>query len=260
MSTTATPRRVLDQRCGSAVLGRRRTHSVQRSGRRHDLALNSVNLDGEDKREHLLGDWVTGYRVSPNGRWVAFTEHYNAYVAPFFPAGKQIPVGGKTSAYPVRQVSARGGEMLHWSGDSAVLGWSYGHKLYRRNLSDAFAFLEGAPEELPAPETEGRDLSFEVEADRPDGRIALTGGRVVTMRDAYAQQEVIENGTCWSTATGSRRSARPMRCRCPQVTAASMSRVTRHSRPGRRPRPRRDEQQQLQPRRTGCSTPTWRSA
>ena len=85
--------------------------------------------------------------------------------------------------------------MLHWSADSKTLGWSYGHKLYRRNLSDAFAFLEGAPEELPAPETEGRDLSFEVEADRPDGKIALTGGRVVTMRDAYARQEVIENGT-----------------------------------------------------------------
>ena len=160
-----------------------------------DLALNSIDLNGEDKREHLLGDWVTGYRVSPDGRWVAFTEHYNAYVAPFFPAGKQVSLGGKTKAFPVRRVSARGGEMLHWSGDSATLGWSYGHKLYSRNLSDAFAFLGGAPEELPAPETEGRDLSFEVDADLPDGRIALVGARIVTMRDAYDGQEVIENGT-----------------------------------------------------------------
>lgn len=189
------PQRILDT--GSepqfSADGKRILFSERVNG--DDLALSSVNLDGEDKREHLLGDWVTGYRVSPDGRWVAFTEHYNAYVAPFFAAGKQVPVGAKTSAYPVRQVSARGGEMLHWSSDSRTLGWSYGHKLYRRNLSDAFAFLEGAPEELPAPATEGRDLSFEVEADRPDGRIALIGGRVVTMRDAYGQQEVIENGT-----------------------------------------------------------------
>ncbi|MDT8449251.1 MAG: amidohydrolase family protein [Wenzhouxiangellaceae bacterium] len=159
-----------------------------------DLALNSVNLNGDDEREHLIGDWVTGYRVSPNGRWVAFTEHYNAFVAPFFPAGKQVRIGGDNEAYPVRKVSARGGEMLHWSADSSTLGWSYGSRLYRRELSDAFAFLEGAPEELPEPETEGRDLSFTTEADVPDGRIALVGGRIVTMRDAWAQQEVIDNG------------------------------------------------------------------
>lgn len=159
-----------------------------------ELALNSVNLNGDDEREHLIGDWVTGYRVSPNGRWVAFTEHYNAWIAPFFPAGKQVRIGGNGKAFPVRKVAARGGEMLHWSADSSTLGWSYGSRLYRRELSDAFAFLKGAPEELPEPETEGRDLSFTAEADAPDGRIALVGGRVVTMRDAHAQQEVIDNG------------------------------------------------------------------
>ncbi|MBL39254.1 MAG: amidohydrolase [Xanthomonadales bacterium] len=189
------PRRILDK--GSepqfSADGKRILFSERVDGT--DLALNSVNLDGEDPREHLLGDWVTGYRVSPDGRWVAFTEHYNAFVAPFFPAGKRVSVGGKTSAYPVRQVSARGGEVLHWSGDSKVLGWSYGQYLYRRPLTDAFAFLQGAPEALPEPATEGRDLSFEVEADKPGGRIALVGARIVTMRDAYDRQEVIENGT-----------------------------------------------------------------
>jgi len=188
------PRRILDS--GSAPQfsadGERILFTERVNG--DDLALNSVDLAGEDKREHLLGDWVTGYRVSPDGRWVAFTEHYNAYVAPFFPAGKQVSLGGKTEAFPVQQVSARGGEMLHWSGDGKTLGWSYGHKLYRRDLSDAFAFLQDAPDELPAPATEGRDLSFDVEADRPEGRIALTGGRIVTMRDAYDRKEVIENG------------------------------------------------------------------
>jgi len=189
------PRRILDK--GSepqfSADGKRILFSERVDGT--DLALNSVNLDGEDQREHLLGDWVTGYRVSPDGRWVAFTEHYNAFVAPFFPAGKRVSVGGKTNAYPVRQVSARGGEVLHWSADGKVLGWSYGQNLYRRDLSDAFAFLDGAPEELPEAETEGRDLSFEVEADKPGGRIALVGARVVTMRNAYDRQEVIENGT-----------------------------------------------------------------
>ncbi|NKI33688.1 amidohydrolase family protein [Wenzhouxiangella sp. XN79A] len=157
------------------------------------LALKSVNLDGEDERTHLTGSWVTDYRVSPDGRWVAFTQEYNVHVAPFFAAGKPVSISASSSAYPVRQVSARAGEVLHWLEDSSVLGWSYGSYLYQRPLSDAFAFLEGAPEELPAPATEGRNLAFEVAADVPEGRIALVGGRVVTMRDAYSREEVIEN-------------------------------------------------------------------
>ncbi len=173
--------------------GQRILFSVRTEGTKR--ALHSVDLNGGDEREHLLGDWVTGYKVSPDGRWVAFTEHYNAYVAPFFPAGKRLPIGGDAKAFPVARVSARGGETLHWSADSQTLGWSYGSRLYSRDLNRSFAFLEGASEPLPEPETEGRDLSFEVDADRPDGQIALVGARVVTMRDAYAREEVIEQGT-----------------------------------------------------------------
>ncbi|MCA1779172.1 MAG: amidohydrolase family protein, partial [Xanthomonadaceae bacterium] len=71
---------------------------------------------------------------------------------------------------------------------------SYGSRLYQRELTGTFAFLKGAPEVLPDPESEGLNLGFSVPADRPDGRIALVGARIVTMRDAYNQQEVIENG------------------------------------------------------------------
>jgi len=158
-------------------------------------ALNSVDLNGDEARQHLVGDWVTGYKVSPDGRWVAFTEHYNAYVAAFFAAGKPVSISGAGTAFPVAKVSARGGEDLHWSADSRTLGWSYGSRLYSRPLNRTFAFLDGAPEQLPEPETDGRDLSFEVDADRPDGRIALVGARIVTMRDAGSREEVIERGT-----------------------------------------------------------------
>jgi Tol biopolymer transport system component len=163
---------------------------------RNDLArvLNSVTLDGHDHREHLRGDWVTGYRVSPDGRWVAFTEHYNVYIAPFFPAGRTVNLTANERGYPVTKVSARGGEHIHFVNNNATLAWSHGATLFRRDLRDAFAFLEGAPDELPEPETEGVRLGFEVESDRHDGRIALVGARVVTMRNAHEQQEVIEDG------------------------------------------------------------------
>ncbi len=163
-------------------------------GENASLSLNSVNLDGHDERQHLTGNWITEYRVSPDGRWVAFAEHYNAYLAPFFAAGKPVDLSADTRAFPVRKVSARGGENLHFSADSRSLAWSHGATLYTRELTDAFAFLDGAPEELPEPATEGRNLSIEFDADRHDGRIALVGGRVVTMRDAHSEQEIIEDG------------------------------------------------------------------
>jgi Tol biopolymer transport system component/imidazolonepropionase-like amidohydrolase len=186
-------RRVLDKgaRPQFSADGARLMHSRTDN---NAFALYSTDLEGHDERQHLTGRWITEYRVSPDGRWVAFVEHYNTYVAPFFPAGKAVELGAGTNAFPVRQVSARGGEVLHWSEDSSALRWSYGAQLFERKLSDAFAFLAGAPEELPEPLVEGHDFSFRFPADRPEGRIALVGGRIVTMRDAYETEEVIDNG------------------------------------------------------------------
>ena len=164
----------------------------ERSGR--ELRLKSVNLDGHDERQHYSGEWVTEYRLSPDGRWLAFQEHHKAWVTPFVAAGKSLSLSGDSRSFPVRQVSARAGSGLHWSADGERLRWSHAAHLFERSLSDAFAFVDGAPEELPEPLAEGRDLTFSVPADRPSGRLALVGGTVVTMRDAYAEQEIIEDG------------------------------------------------------------------
>jgi imidazolonepropionase-like amidohydrolase/Tol biopolymer transport system component len=159
-----------------------------------ELKLHSVNLEGKDPREHLHGTEVTQFRVSPDGRWVAFTENYKTYVAPFFASGKVVQLGGSTSSFKVAQVAGRTGEFLSWSADSTSLDWSHGRYLYRRSLNRAFAFLEGAPAELPEPEVTGLDLAFAQSGDGPQGSIALVGGRVVTMQDADTRQEVLEDG------------------------------------------------------------------
>ncbi|MCZ6649990.1 MAG: amidohydrolase family protein, partial [Acidobacteria bacterium] len=134
------------------------------------------------------------FSVSPDGRWVAFTQQFNAYVAPFPRTGAKVEIGEGSKAFPVHQVSSRAGEFLTWSAAADTLHWSNAATLYSRDLKDAFAFLEGAPEELPEPVETGRDLSFTVPADIPAGTIAITGARVVTMRDAENRQEVLENG------------------------------------------------------------------
>jgi imidazolonepropionase-like amidohydrolase/Tol biopolymer transport system component len=158
------------------------------------LVLKSVTLAGHDERTHLRGAEVTEFSVSPDGRWLAFTERYNAFLAPFTLTGRTVEIGSKSESIPVTQVSKRSGEFLRWSAASDRLYWAHGPTLYSRDLSDAFAFLAGAPEELPEPVEEGIDLGFKVDADLPGGTIVLTGARVVTMRDAQNTQEVIDDG------------------------------------------------------------------
>lgn len=156
--------------------------------------LMSVQLDGKDQREHLNGMDITEFQVSPDGNWLAFTQQYNAYVAPFTLTGKAESISSSDEATPVKQVAKRAGEYLQWSADSQQISWSHGASLYQRDLQDAFDFFSASPEKLPEPVSEGIDLSFTIKADKPKGMIALVGGKIVTMRDAKNQQEIIENG------------------------------------------------------------------
>ncbi|NVK88321.1 MAG: PD40 domain-containing protein [Gammaproteobacteria bacterium] len=156
--------------------------------------LHSVDLAGKEVRDHFSSNDVVEYRVSPNGQWVAFLEQFNAYVAPFTFTGKEETIGSSAQTVKVKKVSKRSGEFLHWSKDSKRLSWAHGATLYSRELKDAYDYLPGAPDELPEPVAKGIDLSFKVAADKPKGRIALVGAKVVTMRDADNTQEVIEDG------------------------------------------------------------------
>ena len=162
------------------------------TGREGDRrALISVDLDGHEKRTHLTSEWAGEFAVSPDGNWVGWTERFNAYVAPLVSAGRPINVAPDGKALPQARVTRDSGEWLSWSADSRRLHWSQGPELFTRDLNRSFAFVEGAPEELPKPDEHGVDLGFSVPADKPHGRMALTGARVITMNG----DEVIENAT-----------------------------------------------------------------
>ncbi|MCZ6649738.1 MAG: amidohydrolase, partial [Acidobacteria bacterium] len=79
------------------------------------LALKCVDLQGREERTHLQGAKATEFSVSPDGRWVAFTQQFNAYVAPFPRTGAKVEIGEGSKAFPVHQVSSRAGEFLTWS-------------------------------------------------------------------------------------------------------------------------------------------------
>ena len=154
-------------------------------------ALRSVEVDGGEERTHLMSANATEFVLSPDEKWVAWQERFNAYVMPFVRTGKAVDIGPDSKALPLARVTRDAGEWLHWSADSRRLWWSLGPEVFSRDLKDAFAFLEGAPEKLPSAPERGINVGFSQAYDRPQGRVALTGARIVTMRG----DEVIEDGT-----------------------------------------------------------------
>lgn len=159
--------------------------------------LQSVGIAGEEPRDVFDLKYVDFVSLSPDGQWVAFTELFNAYVAPLPQTGASIELSRDTKAIPVTRVSKDVGSYLHWSADSKSLHWMVGRDYHTRDLKDAFAFVPGAPKDLPKPGSDkGIDVGLSLPMDRPADTFAFTGARIVTMKDSGSgHEDVIEHGT-----------------------------------------------------------------
>ena len=155
-------------------------------------ALVSVNLTGGDRRVHLISENATEFVPSPDEKFVAWVERFNAYIAPLPMTGKPIDVSTSVSDFPARRISRDAGVYLHWSPDSRRVYWALGPELYHRDVSATFAFeTQDTTTLIKDPESKGVPIGFKAAADKPTGRIALTGGTVITMNG----NEVIPNAT-----------------------------------------------------------------
>jgi imidazolonepropionase-like amidohydrolase/Tol biopolymer transport system component len=155
-------------------------------------ALVSVNLTGGDRRVHLLSENATEFVPSPDERFVTWVERFNAYVAPLPLTGKGVDVSPSVADFPARRISRDAGVYLHWSPDSRRVYWSLGPELFQRDISATFEFETQDTTTLRKdPEAKGIPIGFKAAADRPTGRLALTGATVITMNG----NEVIPNAT-----------------------------------------------------------------
>jgi len=145
-------------------------------------SLVRLNLADRSESEIARSDSASEYSVSPDGQWLGFVERFHAYVTPLprvqGQSGKVLSVGPKMDALPVRQLDVNAASGLHWSGDSKRLHFALGDELFTANA-------EGKDKAT------SQKIGFEQASDKPTGKIALTGARVVTMKG----DEVIEGGT-----------------------------------------------------------------
>lgn len=150
--------------------------------------LSSINLYGFQKRVHYTSKHATEFRVSPDGKQLAFAERFKVWVTPFAKHGETIDIGPKASNLPVTQLSVRAGESISWNNNSDQLYWTLGPELYQVNVDRSYTTAEN--DTKPAnSEPKITDIGFSKEADVPRGTIAFVGGQVITMED----DKVIDN-------------------------------------------------------------------
>ena len=102
--------------------------------------LTSVRLDGTDERQLARNDVADEMVASPDGRYVAFKEFHNMYVAPLpMVSDKAVPITSKSSPTPVKQLSRWGGDWIAWTSGSSAVSWSLGPTVYRQRLDSIFA-------------------------------------------------------------------------------------------------------------------------
>lgn len=156
-----------------------------------DKTFGSYKPDGSDDRSIFKGTYSNAFTVSPDGKWVAFANLHEVYIAAFPQTGKQIDLSATTRTIPVKRVSKNAGINLHWSGDGKQLHYTLGDQYFSINLEDRFDFIANKPDSLfKLPETD-ISVGLRVKMDKPAGVVAFTHARIVTMNG----NEVIENGT-----------------------------------------------------------------
>lgn len=153
-------------------------------------SLKSVDLNGYDERTHVTSKYANRLVPSPDNKWVAFINLHKAYIAPLPLTGKAVNIDPKSKSVPLTQLTRDAGINLHWSSDSKKIHWTLGEEYFANDINQRFTFLEGSPDSIPPIDTVGLKVGLVADTYRPEGSIAFTGARIITMEG----DEVIEDG------------------------------------------------------------------
>ena len=150
-------------------------------------SLLMVELDSKKVSKLYESKLATEFRVSPDGEYLAFAERFKVFVTPLVENGKTINIGPKAAQFPIEQLSERAGENISWSANSDKLYWSLGPELYHSDLAGIFDIKKS---DSDFKVQSGENIGFKQTMHAPEGMIALTGARIITMDG----DKVIENG------------------------------------------------------------------
>ena len=150
--------------------------------------LSVVELKSKKIRKLYESEHATEFRVSPDGKYLAFAERFKVFVTPFVESGSTINISPKDSQFPIEQLSARAGENISWNTKSNTLYWTLGPELYHASLEGMFAINKADDADFKVKS--GERIGFSKKMAEPKGMIALKGAKIITMDG----EKVIENG------------------------------------------------------------------
>ncbi len=111
---------------------------------------------------------------SPDGRWVAFAERQNAYVAALPPLGSAtVDIRTEGSAFPVWLLGPQG-DFFYWRDGGRSLLWSWARTAYETDVATAASGSPAAPRRTT--------IAFELPRAEAKGRLLLRNARIVTMK------------------------------------------------------------------------------
>ncbi|MFN0180233.1 MAG: amidohydrolase family protein [Gemmatimonadales bacterium] len=142
------------------------------------LEIVSVKLDGSDRRVAAEVQKAGSAIVSPNGRFLAFTQGNNVYLAPL-PAGSSATVpliNRRGGGLPVTTLSTEGGILPRWR-NAEVLDFASANRVISHHTGTG--------------RTDTITVSLSAPRDQPTGSIALTGARIIPLD----RRPVISSGT-----------------------------------------------------------------
>ncbi len=152
--------------------------------------LKSVDLTGNNERTHFTSKLANRLLPSPNNEWVAMVHLHKVYVAPFLVSGKALNLDANTKNIKVESLSDKAGINIHWSGSNDKVHWTLGEKYFTKSISNNMT-NPFSKTNLQSDEAKSISIGLKVKSDVPDGRIAFTNVRLITMKG----NEVIENGS-----------------------------------------------------------------
>ena len=140
-------------------------------------SLIRIDLTKHTQQTLYTAKFGTEFKLSPDGKYLAFADRFKVFVTPFTERGSAIDISGNDKQFPVKQLSVRAGEYISWSGNSRHIYWSLGPELYHASIEGLFDFSD----KTDFAAKNGINLGFDVPADIPRGLVAFVGGQVITM-------------------------------------------------------------------------------
>ncbi len=167
-----------------------------------DLVLKRIARDGSG--EVVLFRFPNAVAAVPSSdlRWIAVREYQRSFLVPWTYAGQPVPLSPADGTGGAVRVDPEDGGYLTWSSDGATLGWTRASGFYEKPVTQMIAESRAprvpkageawSGSRVPGSTARRTALGISYDVDRPQGVVALTGVRVITMN---ARREVLENAT-----------------------------------------------------------------